>query len=254
MNEARAKILIVDDDTHLLELLVDTLVEIGYDATGVPDGIQALEKLEDETFDLMISDIKMPGLDGLGLLKKVRRYYPKLPVLFITGFATAEMIGRASADGFLAKPFRISHIEELIEDTLAGKQEQFANPVRRILVVDDDDTFRETLTMTLRAHNYIPISASSAADALKELDNGIVDAVISDIRMPDTDGITLMKKIKQKNPEMPVILITGFMSTLEPDPDSASATPDGFLQKPFKVEKIIALLNELSTATSGSAG
>jgi DNA-binding NtrC family response regulator len=254
VNDSRAKILIVDDDTNLLDLLVDTLSGIGYHATGVPSGIQALVKLKGESFDLMISDIKMPGLDGLGLLKKVRRYYPNLPVLFITGFATAEMIGRASADGFLAKPFRISHIEELIEDTLAGKQEQIATPVRRILVVDDDDTFRETLTMTLRAHNYIPISASSAADALKELDNGEVDAVISDIRMPDTDGITLMKKIKQKDPEMPVILITGFMAALEPDPDSESATPDGFLQKPFKVEKIIKLLNELSTATSSSAG
>lgn len=252
MNEEPKKILIVDDDRHLLELLVDTLSGIGYAATGVPDGIQALEKLSAESFDLMISDIKMPGLDGLGLLKKVRRYYPSLPVLFITGFATAEMIGRASPDGFLAKPFRISHIEELIEDTLAGKKAQVATPVRRILVVDDDDIFRETLTTVLRAHNYIPISASSAADALKELDNGIVDAVISDIRMPDTDGITLMNKIKQKNPEMPVILITGFMSTLEPDPDSAA--PDGFLQKPFKVEKIIKLLKDLSIATTGSTG
>ncbi|MDH3891954.1 MAG: response regulator [candidate division Zixibacteria bacterium] len=254
MNDARANILIVDDDTHLLDLLVDTLVGIGYQATGVPGGIQALEKLKAETFDLMISDIKMPGLDGLGLLKKVRRYYPRLPVLFITGFATAEMIGRASADGFLAKPFRISHIEELIEDTLSGKLEKIATPLKRILVVDDDDTFRETLTSMLRAHDYIPVSASSAADALKELDNGDVDAVISDIRMPDTDGITLMQKIKQKNPEMPVILITGFMSTLEPGADSLSSTPDGFLQKPFKVEKIIKLLNELSTATTGSTG
>ena len=253
MNEARAKILIVDDDTQLLELLVDTLVEVGYRATGVPDGIQALEILKTDTFDLMISDIKMPDLDGLGLLKKVRRYYPDLPVLFITGFATAEMIGRASADGFLAKPFRISHIEELIEDTLAGKQELVAGPIRRILVVDDDDVFRGTLSEMLRAHNYIPISVSSAADALRELDNGDVDAVVSDIRMPNTDGITLMKKIKQKNPEMPVILITGFMSTFEPAPDSGSATPDGFLQKPFKVEKIIKLLNELSTAAKSSA-
>jgi DNA-binding NtrC family response regulator len=254
MSEARAKILIVDDDTHLLELLVDTLNGIGYHATGVPDGIQALEKLKTDTFDLMISDIKMPGLDGIGLLKKVRRYYPQLPVLFITGFATAEMIGRASADGFLAKPFRISHIEELIEDTLAGKQEKIDTPTRRILVVDDDDIFRETLTSMLRAHNYIPISASSAIDALKELDNGDVDVVVSDIRMPDTDGITLMNNIKQKNPDMPVILITGFMSVMDSSPDSAYTTPDGFLQKPFKVEKIIKLLNDLSISTTGSTG
>ncbi len=251
--DRRARILIVDDDTNLLDLMVETLQAIGYQAVGVPDGINALDILKSESFDLMISDIKMPGLDGIGLLKKVRRYYPKLPVLFITGYSTAEMIGRASADGFLAKPFRISHIEELIEDTLAGRHTRSEKPVKRILVVDDDDTFRGTLSEVLSAHNYTPIAVPSAGEALRELDHGDIDVVISDIRMPDTDGITLMKKIKEMNPEMPVILMTGFMSTLEADPES-DVTANGFLQKPFKIDKIIELLNNLSTASAGKPG
>ena len=68
--------------------------------------------------------------------------------------------------------------------------------------------------------------------------------------MPNIDGITLMNKIKQKNPELPVILITGFMAVLESDGDSESAAPDGFLQKPFKVDRIIELLTELSSTTT----
>jgi len=252
MHESRARILVVDDDVNLLDLLVDTLSGIGYQAVGVPDSVTALERLKNEKFDLMISDIKMPGMDGIGLLKRVRRYYPRMPVLLITGYPSAEMIGRASADGFLAKPFRISHIEELIESTLADKPERITGTLRHIMVVDDDDSFREMLTDMLRANNYVPLSVSSADEALKELENGDIDAVITDIRMPGTDGITLMKEIKKKNPEMPVILTTAYLSSYEFDVDADSA--DGFLPKPFKAESIIRLLNQLSAAHAGKVG
>ncbi len=255
MHESRARILVVDDDANLLDLLVDTLNGVGYQAVGVPDSVTALERLKkDEKYDLMISDIKMPGMGGIGLLKKVRRYYPRMPVLLITGYPSAEMIGRASADGFLAKPFRISRIEELIESTMAGKPERITGALRRIMVVDDDDSFREMLTDMLRANNYVPLSVSSADEALKELNNGDIDAVITDIRMPATDGITLMNKIKEKNPEMPVVLTTRFASHYEIDSDPTLASADGFLQKPFKAENIIGLLNQLSAAHAGKAG
>ncbi len=255
MHESRARILVVDDDANLLDLLVDTLSGVGYQAVGVPDGVTALERLKiDEKYDLMISDIRMPGMDGIGLLKRVRRYYPRMPVLFITGYPSAEMIGRASADGFLAKPFRISRIEELIESTLAGKPERITGSLRRIMVVDDDDSFRETLTDMLRANDYVPLSASNAEEALRELENGDIDAVITDIRMPGTDGLTLMKEIKKKNSEMPVVLTTSFASQYEIDSDPTLASADGFLQKPFEAEKIISLLNQLSAAPADKAG
>jgi len=249
MEESRARILVVDDDRNLLDLLVDTLGGIGYHADGVSDGVEALERLKAEKYDLMISDIKMPGLDGLGLLKRVRRYYPRMPVLLITGYPSAEVIGRASADGFLAKPFRISHIEQLIKNSLEGRKEPVKAPVRTILVVDDDDSFRQMLTDTLRANNYVPLSASSAEEALRELANGAIDAVITDIRMPGTDGIELMKRIKDKDPEMPVVLTTAYLSSYDIDHETGSA--DGFLPKPFKAESIINLLDQLSATTAG---
>jgi len=252
MTEPRARILVVDDDTNLLDLLVDTLNGIGYQAEGVSDGVAALERLKTEKYDLMISDIKMPGLDGLGLLKRVRRYYPRMPVLLITGYPSAEIIGRASADGLLAKPFRISHIEQLIENSLAGRKEQAAAPLQRILVVDDDDSFREMLADLLRANNYVSLSASNAEEALKELAHGAIDAVITDIRMPGADGITLMKKIKEKNPGMPVILTTAYLSSYDFDTEADSA--DGFLPKPFKAESIINLLDQLSAAPADRSG
>lgn len=112
-------VLVVDDDANLLTLLVDTLTAIGYRATGASGGLRALELLAERAFDLMITDIKMPDLDGIQLLKRVRAAYADLPVLFITGVSLPETFAQASPDGLLMKPFRISQIEELIEKTLA---------------------------------------------------------------------------------------------------------------------------------------
>ncbi|UCG61196.1 MAG: response regulator [Candidatus Zixiibacteriota bacterium] len=246
MTTTKAKILVVDDDATLLGLLVDTLTVIGYNAVGVPGGIEALEALSGKRFDLLITDIKMPGMDGIALSKKVRRHYPDLPVLFITGVATPEIIGRASPDGFLAKPFRINHIEELIENTLKNRPETVSRQIRKVMVVDDDQTFREMLADALRFDEYIPCAVSSGEEALRELERGEIDAVITDIRMPGMDGITLLKQIKERQADLPVILITAYLAEEDIKKQSVHDLADGFIRKPFRVEKIVEMLNGLS--------
>ena len=118
MEDSRAKILVVDDDPLLLSLLLDTLSAIGYEATGAHSGMRALEILKSSAFDLMVTDIRMPELDGLKLRDQVKREWPEMPVVFITGVVYPDIIAQASPDGLLAKPFRIAQIEELIETTL----------------------------------------------------------------------------------------------------------------------------------------
>lgn len=94
MNDSmKARILVVDDDPNLLELLVDTLATVGYRVTPASDGHKALDRLREQRFYLVISDIKMPGIDGISLMRKIRRRYPNLPVVFITGVLSPQMIG-----------------------------------------------------------------------------------------------------------------------------------------------------------------
>lgn len=252
MSQPRARILVVDDDLNLLELLVDTLRSVGYRVEGVSNGNAALDKLAAESYDLLVSDIKMPGMDGITLSRKVRRRYPNLPVLLITGVAAPEIIGRVTADGFLAKPFRINKIEELIESTLQGKPEPVAAQIRHILVVDDDETYREMLADALRYNDYVPLAVSSGEEALRQLEQGLSDAVISDIRMPGMDGIDLSRRIKARYPDLPVILITGYLSEREIASQTSGNEIDGFLEKPFRIEKIIEMLQQISPRRSDS--
>lgn len=244
MNESKAKILVVDDDPILLELLVETLTTIGYNTGKAVDGIDALEVLNKEQFDLMISDIKMPNLDGIGLLKKVRKLYPNLPVLFITGVNIPEVVGRATPDGFLSKPFRINRIEELIESTLKNPKKPKVK-IKNILVVDDDEIFRDMLVDTLRYNDYIPTAVPDGESALKRLEEEGIEAVITDLKMPGKDGLTLLKEIKVKYPNLPVVITTAFWDNETIQKKINDANPDGILPKPFTVETVLKLLSNI---------
>jgi DNA-binding NtrC family response regulator len=124
MKKSDARILVVDDDRHLLNLLTETLGSIGYSTEDARSAKEALEKLSESKFHLIVSDIKMPEMDGLKLLSQIRKSYPGLPVIFITGVPRQDITGAANTEGILTKPFRISNLEYMIEQALDAKPPQ----------------------------------------------------------------------------------------------------------------------------------
>ena len=117
------RILIVDDIQDVRDMLSDILGALGYEAQTANDGTEALAKLESDPFDMVISDVKMPTMDGLSLLKLVKQRSPDFPVLLIAGHQSSEAVCEAvhyRADGFLQKPFRIGQLSEAVERALNG--------------------------------------------------------------------------------------------------------------------------------------
>ena len=103
-----AKILLVEDDAALSEALVDTLSLSQYECVGVDCAEAAIIALKSSQFDMVISDIQMPGIGGIGLLNHLKEYYPKIPLLLMTAFATVDNAVNAIKQGavdYLAKPF-----------------------------------------------------------------------------------------------------------------------------------------------------
>src|SRR5574341_329260 len=82
------KILIAEDEEITLNNIVDALHDEGYAASGVRDGIEAVQRMEKEQFDVLITDIKMPGFSGIELLETVKEKYPGTEVIIITGFGS----------------------------------------------------------------------------------------------------------------------------------------------------------------------
>jgi len=248
MNQV-TKVLIVDDEEKTRQLMIETLSALGYSTFGARDGEEALSILEQQKMDLVITDIKMPKMNGLSLLESIKAKETSLPVLLITGYNfnyTMEQALQKGADGFLAKPFRIGKIEEAIENLLGTKKQETGKKTapKKILVVDDDEVLRNMLVDTLSSLDYSPSSAEDGEKAWCILQKENFDLVITDIKMPHMDGITLLKKIKENNLKTPVVMITAYPGAY-PEDKALVEGADGYLPKPFRIEKIDELMRNL---------
>jgi two-component system response regulator FlrC len=111
------KILVVDDEAGMRLALSEVLKRCGYQVAAAQDGVEALRQLEVSCFDLVISDVKMPRLDGMAMLQKIRERIPDLPVIMITAFGTVDKAVEAmkmGASDFIQKPFSLEDIESMV--------------------------------------------------------------------------------------------------------------------------------------------
>ncbi|MFA6169326.1 MAG: response regulator [Candidatus Margulisiibacteriota bacterium] len=116
-----AKILIADDQESMRHIIADLLKPAGHSLTAAEDGVQALEALKIEPYDLVIADINMPGMDGLEFLRHVRMNYPT-KVVFITGMEEETVklgIEGFHLDGLILKPFRPEQALAIINQALS---------------------------------------------------------------------------------------------------------------------------------------
>jgi CheY-like chemotaxis protein len=114
MKALRKKVLVVDDDPVIGRSFDRVLSENGYEVSTARDGPQALASMSREDYDVVFTDIKMPGMDGLELAERIRKTRPWVPVVIITGYGTPENVARAEAAGvagFLDKPLSPGTIE-----------------------------------------------------------------------------------------------------------------------------------------------
>ncbi len=109
----RPRVLVVDDEASIRDLLSKTLALAEYDVDLAPDGRTALERLRIMQYDLLITDLKMPGVDGLAVIREARRLKADIPVIIITGFSTEASAIEAvnlGVSGYLTKPFRVPRV------------------------------------------------------------------------------------------------------------------------------------------------
>ena len=118
-NGRRAKILVVDDDDDVRTVTTATIEELGYSVVTVAEGKEALTKLREERFDLLITDVAMPGMDGVELARRARNIDDRLPILFSSGYADVQMFGEELSDEtVLRKPFRVADVAARIQKVL----------------------------------------------------------------------------------------------------------------------------------------
>jgi DNA-binding NtrC family response regulator len=122
--EDKRRILVVDDQETMRSLLRDMLEVIGYEVTLAEGGEEALGLVQTRDFDLVLTDLNMPGMDGTALLRAIKTTKTEMPVVIITGygtFHTEKRVMREGANGYISKPCTLAKIENTLAGVLSTK-------------------------------------------------------------------------------------------------------------------------------------
>ena len=126
MEKSYGRILIVDDEANVRTVFSDVLRKENYTIKGAKDGLEALKAIEEETFDLVLLDLRMPQMDGIEVLGNIKKRKPQIPVIIYTGYGsviTAVEAMRKGAVDYLYKPFSPDELKSSIRKALGVSKE-----------------------------------------------------------------------------------------------------------------------------------
>jgi len=129
------KILIVEDDAFCREAMERLLESYGYETRSCSCGKEALARLAEESFDILITDFQMPGMDGLELIAKAQNITPRLAIILVTGVTQGDLgdrLRRTRVNGYLPKPLDWKELSLLLEKLKRGKRQGDGNSAEKV--------------------------------------------------------------------------------------------------------------------------
>jgi two-component system, NtrC family, response regulator HydG len=247
MERRHPSILVVDDDVDTCRNLADILGDLGYQVDAAHDGPAALERVRDKVYDIALLDLKMPGMDGVTLYREIKRRRSGMVAIIVTAYASGETAHEALTAGawqILPKPVDFPKLLELVDEALG-------QPL--VLVVDDDNELCATLWDLLRERGYRVCLAHDEGDAAEHLRNSSFSVVLIDMRLPQGDGTTVFRLVRDINPKARTVLITGHRSELDQTVQQVvTEGADAVCYKPFDVPALLETLRRLTEAHQSS--
>ncbi len=232
-------VLIVDDDIRLGDSLTDILETTGHDIKFVSSGKDALSTIKKSEYDIILMDIRMPGMNGVETLRHIKEQSPNTSVVMMTAFAEDELVSQAREEGalqILSKPLDIDKILGFIK-----KHEL----LHTIFIVDDDYTFCDSLKDAIEINNYEATHVHSAQEAIDTFENQTYGIVLLDIKLNGKNGVEVAEAIKDKGYKCAIVLMSAYKKEFQPLLDKIDKNIN-FIGKPFKIDDIIKLLNKVS--------
>lgn len=169
---ARAQILVIDDEALMRDFLEETLIRAGYGVVTASDGSTGLAEIRNNAYDLIITDMKMPGMDGLTLLKETKKTQPDMVVIIMTAYAsveTAVQTLKAGAADYIMKPFTPEEIEHVVKKALYERR-----------LVNENRYLRSEIEQEFNFQEMIGTSAAMVAiyDQIKKISQSKASVLI----------------------------------------------------------------------------
>ena len=240
MADSIHRILIVDDEQDTCANLSDILTDLGYLVDTANDGFAALELVRKNDYDIALLDLRMPGMDGVELYRRIREVSAGTVAIVVTAYAssdTAKSARTAGAWQILPKPVNIGKLLNLVSEALD-------TPL--ILVVDDDRDLCENLWDVMRERGYRVHLAYDVADAERAVQHHHFQVVLIDMKLPSGDGGQVLRLLRQKDQMARAVIITGFASEMDTRVQQALvAGANAVCYKPFDVEQLLGTVHDL---------
>ncbi|RYY67260.1 MAG: response regulator, partial [Comamonadaceae bacterium] len=257
---AGQRLLVVDDDAAQSKATVRKLAALGCATDEALDGQAALDLLGQRHYELVLLDVRMPGIDGYTVAERVRRDRASLnpAVRLLAHSSEPEHLARVKAqkvgmDGFLAKPCGQAALLEAIEQVLRSPRHRTVaiatRPLagRTVLVADDSAGNRRVVTAYLSAAGASVAEVAGGTQALQALRERAVDALVMDVHMPDLGGLPTAQAIRGSGEpwaRLPIVLLTG-RSDEATRAQARQLGIDGYLVKPVEAGALCDLLETL---------
>ena len=236
----RSRILIVDDEADTCANLSDILSDLDYEVDIAYDGPSALELVKKNAYDIALLDLRMPGMDGLELYRRIRKISAGTVAIVVTAYAasdTAKSVLSAGAWKIVPKPVNIGNLLGMVSAALD-------TPL--VLIVDDDCDLCDNLWDLLHERGYRVALAHDVPDAEKALRQNKFHVVLIDMKLPAGDGHQVLRALQQADSEARAILISGCATEMEGKIQQAlEAGANAVCYKPFDVDKLLGTVKEL---------
>ncbi len=239
----KANILIVDDNISLGKTMSFVLRRKGYSVITAEGGPEAIEKVKENTFDMVFMDIKMPLMDGVEVYRRMKKIRPGAVVVMMTAYAVENLIQQALAEGAYAviqKPLDMGKVVTLIKSAYETKNGAL------ILVVDDDPGTCITLKNILTKRGHKVSLAHSGEQAIDMVRQKAHDIIFIDMKLPTINGLETYLAIKENQPGAVAIMMTAYRQEMFHLMEEAlSSNAYACLYKPFAPEELFKLIDEV---------
>lgn len=197
------RVLLVDDEPSMLLTLAANLELEGLEVETATSGEQALVLVRDKAFDLVLSDVRMPKMNGVELFREIHKLHPKLPFILMTAFAMESLIEQAIREGaftVLPKPF---DIDQVLKTLLHAASRPTA------LIIDGQQQETMDAVAALMAIGLKARAAFDEESAIQALRDETVDVCVVDLTMASAGDPPLLKRLRVLSPALSFIALTG---------------------------------------------
>ncbi|MBM3150776.1 MAG: response regulator [Chloroflexi bacterium] len=235
----KLRILVVDDDRRMTRTLADILSLQGYEIAEAGSAAEAIELARTAPFDCVLTDVRMPGMNGVELHLELQKLLPGLPVALMTAYSAEEVVRRGRESGVvsvLSKPLDINQALAFFASLARS---------RTITVVDDDPAFCQTLGDILERRGYQVVKVTDPHQVLQHVDDPC-QVLLLDMKLNSINGYDVLREVRARCPDMPVLLITGYRQEMTSAIQKAlDIHAYACLYKPLIIPDLLAKLGEV---------